>query len=108
LIYPIPEVSWDIARTNISFYKINKRLLSEISIPYADFKRRNIYVNTVFNEYEKNPKVIAIKPENIFCNSYVKDRCVAQFETIPFYYDDNHLSDIGAQLLVEKLNEKFN
>ena len=108
LIYPIPEVSWDIARTNISFYGINKRLLSEISIPYADFKRRNIYVNTVFNEYEQNPKVIAIKPENIFCNSYVKDRCVAQFETIPFYYDDNHLSDIGAQLLVEKLNEKFN
>ena len=107
LIYAVPEVSWDIARKNILYYRTNRTPLSEISIPYSDFKNRNEFVNSIFNGYEKNPKVISIKPEIIFCNSYVKDRCVAQYETIPYYYDDDHLSDAGANLIVKKIIEQL-
>jgi peptidoglycan/LPS O-acetylase OafA/YrhL len=107
LIYPVPEISWDIVRKNIVYYRVNGTLLDEISIPYSDFKKRNGYVYTIFNEYKNNPRVVTIKPENIFCNSFVADRCVAQYETTPFYYDDDHLSDAGAHLLVEKLSEHF-
>jgi len=106
LIYPIPETSWDIARKNISFYRTQERALQEISIPHSDFKTRNSFVNSIFTEYEKHPKVITIKPEDIFCNSYVKDRCVAQHLSIPYYYDDDHLSDIGASLVIEELKKQ--
>ena len=102
LIYPIPEVSWDIARKNIIYYRNNGVPLNEISIPYSDFKNRNRFVNSIFEEYEKKSNFTAIKPEKIFCNSFVKDRCVAQYKSIPYYYDDDHLSDAGALLIVEK------
>ena len=103
LIYPVPEISWDISRKNILYFRANGVPLSEISIPYSDFINRNKFVNSIFNKYEKNPKIISIKPEIIFCNSYIKDRCVAQYKSIPFYYDDDHLSDVGARLIAEKL-----
>jgi len=65
-------------------------------------------VNSIFDEYEKNKKFISIKPELIFCDSFVRNRCVAQYQTIPFYFDDDHLSDVGARLVVEKLLDKLN
>jgi hypothetical protein len=103
VVHPIPEISWDIARLNISHYRATKIPLNEISIPHSDFKIRNKFVNSTFDEYINDPRVIAVKPEDIFCNSFVKDRCVAQYQSVPFYYDDDHLSDAGARLVVEKL-----
>jgi hypothetical protein len=102
-IYSIPEIGWDIARLNISHYRANKAPLDKISIPHSDFKIRNSFVNSIFDEYTNEPKFVPIKPEDIFCNSFIKDRCVAQYQSIPFYYDDDHLSDVGARLVVEKL-----
>ena len=107
LIYPIPEIGWDIARTNISYYKANGTLLGGISIPYSDFVSRNRFINSVFNEYKNNPNVIPIKPGLIFCDTFLKNRCVAQYKKIPYYYDDDHLSDAGARLIVDKLKGKF-
>ena len=103
LIYPIPEVSWDIATKNIMYYRNNGAPLNEISIPYSDFKNRNRFVNSIFEEYENKSNFVAIKPEKIFCDSFVKDRCMAQYKSIPYYYDDDHLSDAGASLIIEKL-----
>jgi peptidoglycan/LPS O-acetylase OafA/YrhL len=103
VVHPIPEISWDIARLNISHYRTAKIPLNEISIPHSDFKTRNKFVNSIFDEYINDPRFIAVKPEDIFCNSFIKDRCVAQYQSVPFYYDDDHLSDAGARLVVEKL-----
>jgi hypothetical protein len=106
-IYPIPEISWDIARLNISHYRANKFPLDEISIPHSDFKNRNKFVHSIFDEYINEPKFISIKPEDIFCDSFIKDRCVAQYQSIPYYYDDDHLSDAGARLVVDRLINNF-
>lgn len=107
VIYPIPEISWDIARKNINYYRENRTALNEISIPYTDFKKRNLFINAIFKDYEKNPIFISIKPENIFCDSFVKNRCIAQYNSIPYYYDDDHLSDYGASLIIEELKKKL-
>jgi len=108
LIYPVPEISWDIARLNVSHYRADKTPLSEISIPHSDFKSRNSFVNSIFDEYKNDAKFVPIMPEDIFCNSFIKGRCVAQYQSIPYYYDDDHLSDAGARLVVEKLANSFN
>ena len=47
-------------------------------------------------------------PGDIFCNSFIAGRCVAQFDAVPFYYDDDHLSDEGARYLVDQLLVKIN
>jgi peptidoglycan/LPS O-acetylase OafA/YrhL len=103
LVYPIPEISWDIAKVNFLYYTQNSIVLPSISIPYSDFKNRNKFVYKVFSAYEERSNFIPIKPEYIFCNSFLMDRCVAQYNTIPFYYDDDHLSNIGAELVVHEI-----
>jgi hypothetical protein len=108
LIYPIPEISKDIARINLLHFRENKTVLGTISIPYNDFLIRNNFINSVFDEYNNNAKLIGIKPESVFCNSFLDARCVAQFNSIPFYYDDDHLSDAGAHLIVQELSRKIN
>ena len=107
VIYPVPEIGWDIARTNISYYSENRTLLDEISIPYSDFARRNRFINSIFSEYQTNKKFVPIKPEEIFCNTFVENRCAAQYKTIPFYYDDDHLSDAGAKLVMDRLKHRI-
>jgi peptidoglycan/LPS O-acetylase OafA/YrhL len=100
LIYPIPEISWDIARKNTAYYRENGTILKEISIPYSDFIKRNQFIESIFNQYLTSPNFKAIKPEDVLCNTFIGGRCVAQFDTVPYYYDDDHLSDAGANLVV--------
>ena len=42
-------------------------------------------------------------PDEIFCGTYIKDRCVIQINTIPLYYDSDHVSNEGAFFIVEEL-----
>lgn len=106
-VYPIPEISWDIARLNVDYYQEYGVVLDQISIPYSDFEARNRFVNNILGNFEQRKNFIPIKPEAIFCNSFREDRCVAQFRSIPFYYDDDHLSNRGARLLVNKIMSKM-
>ena len=107
LIQPVPEMSQDIARLNIKYYKENGLLLDNISVPHSDFQRRNKFVNDFFASYEGRENFVAIKPEFIFCDTYIKGRCAGQYKTVPFYYDDDHLSDVGAHLVVEQVVRNF-
>lgn len=101
LIYPIPEIAWNIARKNWDYYGSHKSILGEISIPYEDFKLRNKFVVGVFDSFSSRENFQPVRPSEVFCDSYLKNRCVAQYKTIPYYYDDDHLSDIGANLLID-------
>ena len=103
VVYPVPEIGWNIARANADFYSAHGTALPEISIPYSDFITRNHFVHAVFKDYEGRDRFVPIKPETFFCNSYRPGRCVAQYGSVPFYYDDDHLSDVGARLVVSEI-----
>lgn len=101
LLYPIPEIGWDIARENWSHYRQYKESLDGISIPTRDYLERNKFVVSVFDAINDQTRLIRVKPFDVFCNTFVKDRCVAQIESIPLYYDDDHLSYMGSRYLVD-------
>lgn len=103
LIYPIPEIAWDIALLNWRHWRTTKRVLDEISIPYDDYISRNTFVVNIFNRFLNFTNFHPIRPDEIFCNEFIIDRCVAQYKGIPFYFDDDHLSDHGARLLVDRI-----
>ena len=106
LIYPVPE-------TAIDLHKINSRSENsglpypDISIPHYDYIHRNAFVESVFNNYQAE-NILKIRPEKIFCNSFVKDRCVSQYNSISYYVDDDHLSDQGAKLVIQAIAELSN
>jgi peptidoglycan/LPS O-acetylase OafA/YrhL len=102
-VYPIPEIGWDIARLNHIHFKKNGKYLENISIPYSEYINRNEFVINIFEDYKDNIKFFRIKPENELCNSFINNSCTAQFKTVPLYYDDDHLSDEGAKLVLKNI-----
>ena len=107
LIYPVPEIAWDIAKKNWIYYKQQKAILSEISIPYEEYKSRNRFVINIFDSFSNRENFYPVRPSEVFCESFLENRCVAQYDSVPYYYDDDHLSDEGAKLVVDKFLRKI-
>jgi peptidoglycan/LPS O-acetylase OafA/YrhL len=107
LIYPVPEIAWNIAKKNLNYYKQHNATLGEISIPHEDFKVRNRFIVNIFDSFSNRENFYPVRPSEVFCDSFRKNRCVAQYDSVPYYYDDDHLSDEGAKLVVDKFLRKI-
>lgn len=107
LVYPAPVMNVSVAE----YFLINNLDLNEvIKIDYNSFNK-NQNIQNIYKIYNKfnNPNIIRIYPEEIFCNTYVKNSCVGSFDKKLFYYDNNHFSKDGAYLLGYKItSELFN
>ena len=102
IVYPVPEVGWDVPRRLLKIILFNG-LKSPITTSYEVFKERNAESISALNEIPNNENLIRIKPDSIFCNTYVKDRCVTQVNSKVLYYDNNHMSNEGAKLVVDEV-----
>jgi len=102
LVYPVPETGIDIERLNRFHYQKTGELLEHISTPFSDYQARNAFVQNTFDTLPDS-NIVRIRPDQLFCQNYLKDKCVMQWDSIPFYYDDNHLSYQGAKLLVDEI-----
>ena len=106
VIAPVPEIAWNIARINFTHYRARGEVLDQLSIPEADYDARSQFVNRVLRSYQDSvstDKLQVIFPSDTFCNTFLANRCVAQWETKPFYLDDDHLSDDGVGLMLHSL-----
>jgi len=108
LVYPIPEIAWKISESNFVHFRNTRKLLGEISEPSRDYYSRNRFVTSVFDELKTSQKLIRVKPNQIFCDTYQEGRCVAQWKGIPFYYDYDHLSIEGARLVSNSILQAMN
>jgi hypothetical protein len=103
LVYPIPEVGWDIPRLNFKRYMRGIDVVSSnVSTSYERFKIRNEFVNNLLDNLDTK-NIFRVRPENLFCNTFIRDRCVAQINGVPLYFDSNHLSNEGARLIVDEV-----
>ena len=48
-----------------------------------------------------------ISTDNIFCDSFIKNKCVVSDSGIIFYYDDDHLTYDGSLLILDILKKRF-
>jgi len=101
LIYPVPEVGWHVP------YYLAKKLLFEgehsdtLSTSFEVFKQRTEFTHKQLASVGEHHNLMEVRPENIFCDNHVQGRCVAQFDGELLYFDDNHLSSVGANVLSE-------
>ena len=101
LIYPIPEVGWDVPnkiwlnRKNKLFSEPN---LSAVTTSYQVFKERT---KSSFEMLDSvlGKKIYRIYPHELFCNSLIQNRCVTHDDKNIFYYDTNHLTLKGAKMI---------
>lgn len=107
VVYPVPEVGWDIPRYNFAIYAKTREVQPIVSTSYEIFKRRNDFSSRALDSFSA-PNLLRVKPENYFCNTFLINRCVAQNNFIPFYYDTNHLSSAGAKPLTDDVVKLLN
>ena len=105
LIYPIPEVGWNLPSKLFNSLPDKADLISDYLIP------KN-FITTSFNVYKKRTKssfelldsiegknIHRVYPHALFCDTTIKNRCTTHDDKNMFYIDDNHPSSKGAEMI---------
>jgi peptidoglycan/LPS O-acetylase OafA/YrhL len=106
VVYPVPEVGWTPARLNLDAIAIGREPPSIISTSWARMRARNAAAEHILDAVE-SPNLRRSRPEEIFCNTVVKARCVVQANGQLYYADDDHLSMQGARLVISDVMGKL-
>ncbi len=110
IVYPVPEMGFDVPRLMnrkiISNRILNKKQLPTLTTDYDVFLERNKFVYEILDNLESK-NIYKVYPEKVFCNTKIKNKCVANDEKNLFYYDDDHLSLYGSEILVKEIMIKI-
>jgi peptidoglycan/LPS O-acetylase OafA/YrhL len=99
LINPIPELGYYPLEPYLyGYYNLDEEIAYEISF-WNNYTKE---INTLFESLQSQ-KVKIINTENIFCDSYIENKCTSSYNGTFFYYDDDHLTRDGATLVVKDL-----
>tara|TARA_R110002072_G_scaffold1598_8_gene13684 strand:+ start:8853 stop:10946 length:2094 start_codon:yes stop_codon:yes gene_type:complete len=102
LIYPVPELGFNLPRHNFQSHRAEGSVPETVTTSSEVFRSRNAFVTGILDSFN-SPKLIRVHPSDLLCDTSLKGRCIAQKSTIPLYYDDNHLSNAGALLVLNRL-----
>jgi peptidoglycan/LPS O-acetylase OafA/YrhL len=101
LVYTVPEAGW-----NVPYYMAKAEvhgLGPNVTTSFTRFKNRNRSAYQALDGIGQRTNLVRVKPADILCDTFVKDRCVAQLDGIPLYSDDDHLTRQGARMVIEKM-----
>ena len=107
LIYPVPEVGWNVSKKLIIRLALNGDGLkgvfesNPLTTSHKVFLERSKNIYKIYKSINSQ-NIIRIYPEKILCNSLIKNRCITHDKSKVFYIDDDHLSFEGAKLIVNK------
>ena len=110
LIYPVPEVGWNVSKKLIIRLALNGDGLkgvfesNPLTTSHKVFLERSKNIYKIYKSIN-NQNIIRIYPEKILCNSLIKNRCITHDKSKVFYIDDDHLSYEGAKLIVNKIEK---
>ena len=110
LVYPIPEVGWNVPRKFINNYFYNEEKLNSkyyITTSYKVYKDRTKTTFQLLNSI-KGENIYRVFPHKLFCNNLLKDRCITHDEKDIFYKDDNHPSAKGAEMINDLIIKEIN
>ena len=106
LVYPVPEAGWNVPDYISRYYWVDSDSVfyeSTASTSYEVFKKRNKRTIDALDGIRPDDKLIRILPEKLFCDNDLPGRCITQKDGVLFYRDDNHLTDEGARILLERV-----
>jgi peptidoglycan/LPS O-acetylase OafA/YrhL len=107
LVYPVPTNGWDVPKRLMKLLMFNNFEPVALSTDYSRVSQRLSKVNEAFDGIGEHPNLIRIKPDEIFCDTYINSRCVAHLNGAPLYFDTDHLSDAGARLVVDAIMKQM-
>lgn len=102
VVYPVPEVGWDLPTYNFSTYLQTGNVNRDVSTSYELYKVRNRFIIDTLDDKELG-SIIKVRPEDFFCKVGDGRRCMAQVNWQPYYYDSNHLASEGARPIAKEV-----
>jgi peptidoglycan/LPS O-acetylase OafA/YrhL len=125
IFYPIPEPGYSVPNVVASrilprlkmkslFGKFisNKNLFQlpeekYVTTSYDLYLERNEEVFNMLDEI-KHPNLYRVYPHQKLCNFQIENKCVTHSENNIYYFDDNHLSEHGAKLIMPQFIDVLN
>ena len=104
LIYPIPEIGWNTQNKILNQYSKNFFSSKQnVELKYVTTSYQ-VYKNRTKSSFElldslQGENLFKVYPHKLFCNTLIKDRCVTHDDDKIFYYDDDHPSVEGAEMI---------
>jgi peptidoglycan/LPS O-acetylase OafA/YrhL len=102
LIYSIPEPELDIPKLLASSLSKNEDLPE--TIPLSSFSARQKLAFSALNGIKDHPQIVRIKPHEKMLQN---NQLIIQVNGNALYYDDDHLSNHGAELISPLLDPIF-
>ena len=112
IVYPVPEVGFNVPRSLLKKYFIEKDKFNQNSAPvlstdYDFFKKRNKHVFEIFDNIQSSD-VFRVYPHKYFCNTLIVSECITNDNKNIFYHDSHHLSLKGSEFVVNEIIQKIN
>ncbi|NWA23953.1 acyltransferase [Pseudomonas gingeri] len=95
IVKPIPEMPFSIYK-GLNLHKRIFQSTSDITIPLADYLKRNRIANNAIEASAKQCNVQIIDPTPYLCPA---GECMGSKNGVSLYFDDNHLVDAGNEQL---------
>ena len=105
LVYPIPEIGWDVPR-KLFINNLMNQPFENVSVSHSVFKNRTKKTYELFDSIN-HKNLHKVYPEKIFCNSFIKERCAVYYDNISYFSDVIHPSPHGAKLMNKLIVDKI-
>lgn len=103
LVYPVPEVGWNVPIHLAREIQFGFDRDEPLSTSHDIFRERTAQSYQQLDLLEDDQNLIRVRPEAIFCNTFVAERCVAQVAGEPLYFDGHHVNTKGAALIADQI-----
>lgn len=105
IVYPIPDYQFNIKEKLLLNIKKGNSL-ENITVEYEDYKNSFEDYIEILNKIE-GPNIFKIRPNEVFCDTFLPNKCVANYYNKIFYYDSHHPSADGAEVINAQIIKKI-
>ena len=103
LVYPIPEVGYDVPPT-LARMALEGRPLDSFTRPFSYYENRQKFVFEALDGLGQSRQLVRVYPYKRLCDAR---RCIVSANGEPLYHDDDHLSLAGADFVAPLFDPVF-
>jgi hypothetical protein len=104
LVYPVPEMGWDVPnRLGRMYLRYGNLDPTAASTAYSIFQSRNRRTIAALDAIPDSPRLHRVRPSELLCNIVAPGRCAGYDGKNILYFDDDHLSRQGAELVSNQI-----